>query len=291
MTRYVRHHGLALQADKNFLDLIPDLAKRQLESFRVNGGFIAGGYARAVYLSAIKRMTKEQLSGQFSDIDVYFDHNVNKSVLFDADAWSDCSQAYNNAMMNAPKESGAYIRYFGAAPKQKILQENFELLTSSVNGVTVNAIMFKSGQIEDVLDSFDLDCCKVAIDGDDIITHSDFSSLERDVYLSLDQKQIEERLSKQVSTLKKQTERIAKYYDRMKKLYSTTPKLSEKDLEFMKEILLRNRNVYLSRSFTKLIQDQYVFSDALLIAMSLWPTSFMNSALVRSLMGVPYGNY
>jgi hypothetical protein len=291
MTRYVRHHGLAAQADKNFLHLIPDLAKRQLESFRVNGGFIAGGYARAVYLSAIKRMTKEQLSGQFSDIDVYFDHNVNKSVLFDADAWSDCSQAYNNAMMNAPKESGAYIRYFGAAPKQKILQENFELLTSSVNGVTVNAIMFKSGQIEDVLDSFDLDCCKVAIDGDDIITHSDFSSLERDVYLSLDQKQIEERLSKQVSTLKKQTERIAKYYDRMKKLYSTTPKLSEKDLEFMKEILLRNRNVYLSRSFTKLIQDQYVFSDALLIAMSLWPTSFMNSALVRSLMGVPYGNY
>lgn len=291
MTRYVRHHGLAAQADKNFLHLIPDLAKRQLESFRVNGGFIAGGYARAVYLSAIKRMTKEQLSDQFSDIDVYFDHNVNKSVLFDADAWSDCSQAYNNAMMNAPKESGAYIRYFGAAPKQKILQENFELLTSSVNGVTVNAIMFKSGQIEDVLDSFDLDCCKVAIDGDDIITHSDFSSLERDVYLSLDQKQIEERLSKQVSTLKKQTERIAKYYDRMKKLYSTTPKLSEKDLEFMKEILLRNRNVYLSRSFTKLIQDQYVFSDALLIAMSLWPTSFMNSALVRSLMGVPYGNY
>ncbi|TXI87431.1 MAG: hypothetical protein E6Q36_07460 [Chryseobacterium sp.] len=290
MTRYVRHHGLALQADKNFLHLIPDLAKRQLESFRANGGFIAGGYARAVYLSAVKHMTKEQLSDQFSDIDVYFDRDVNKSVLSDADCWSDCSQAYNNAMMNAPPESGAYIRYFGAAPKQKI-PERVELTSSSVKGVTVNAIMFKSGQIEDVLDSFDLVCCKVAIDGDDIITHSDFSSLERDAILSLDQKRIEERLSKQVSTLKKQTERIAKYYDRMKKLYSITPKLSEKDLEFMKEILFRSKNVYLSPSFAKLVQDQYVFSDALLIAMSLWPTSFMNSGLVRNLMGVPYGNY
>ena len=268
MSRYIRCAGLAKACHESFFQNLPAQALLQLKKFLSQGGFIAGGFARAMYLSAMHSMTKSELSDQFSDIDFYFRQHKSKADLNldDEPEWLDCSEHYANA--------GAFKRVY--------VEHSNNFLTSSSTASTLNAITFKSGEIEDVLDTFDLDNCKIAVDGNDIVMISDFDELERSSTIRLNQEEIVLRAKESGKGMSdKQCARIAKYYSRLRKLHSRAPTLSQRDLDFIKSMLLSTKHrLALSSETSKMLVEQYSTSELMELAMLLWPNNFLKTNLM-----------
>lgn len=293
MSDYERHLGLAKRAHPDFLQNLPTEALTQLQLFREHDGYIAGGYARAVYISAITGASRQQLSDQFTDLDVYFDRELDKRCLLGL-GWTDCSQAYVDAGIAVPLTSGAYIKTFASSDSRKASPALVAIFdqpchVSSENfGVSINAITFKRGSAFSVLDSFDIDNCAVAVDGDDIIAPKDWLKIELEPCLRLRQTEIASRLSENQNSAVKHFARIGKYFSRLQRLHSQAPKLSDTDLDFLKDILMSNRAKMntVPSSIIDMMLASYSFSDIVSIAMMLSPAYFMRSNLVQKILSV-----
>lgn len=293
MSDYERYRGLAARAHPDFMQNLPENALLQLKLFRARGGYIAGGYARAMCISAMSGMSRDQLSDQFSDLDVYFDGTFDKSDLLDRDQWTDCSIAYTSAGIDPPKTAGAYERFFARFhPKKKIEVTAFGNASVSSPStsldkcsVSINAIAFKTGSIETVLDSFDIYNCKIAIDGDDIVAIRGWRELEYEPMIALDHDEIRERLDKEPARFNKELSRIGKYFSRLQKLHAREPKISDTDINFLKEILTTNvKQVSVPYAINDMLCSSLPFFDVLSISMLRWPTNFMQTALVQKLL-------
>lgn len=292
-------------------------AREMLTSLLRAGGFIAGGYARAVVLGSQRRWPTplSYVGQQFGDIDVFFDRTVTfdelkamvRSCKIDDEQhpatpgdlqqphWCDQTPAYAGYGEVRCSGTGCYYVSFGderietarvIAPREP---SGWRIHSQRASGETVriNVITFKHGSPRDIINDFDVTPCQVAVCGDGAtLVRSDFARVERDGLVGVNWEILRTRPFAELRIVKT-VDRLAKYAHRVAVSagWSRIP-----HGELAKIVRIANaedlkRMRHLSWDTQTQLAAAASAEDCMTLAMMVWPESYMQSKMFERLCG------
>lgn len=290
------------------------VAREMLTSLLRAGGFIAGGFARAVVLAAQRQWHTPLLSlrPQFGDIDVFFDREVTlpelKSMVRKCNIddeyqstpigtpprphWCDQTPAYAGYGEVRCAGTGCYYVAFAdertVSTKQELFGTQFiQCSPETPETVRINVITFKHGSPRDVINDFDVTPCQVAICSDGAtLVRSDFARIERDGLVGVNWEILRTRPFKELRIVKT-VDRLAKYSHRVAVTVGGS-RIQHGELAKIIRIASGDEMQRLQRlswDSQRELASAATAEDCMTFAMMVWPETYLKSKMFERLCG------
>lgn len=292
------------------------MAQRMLTALMNNGGFIAGGYARAAVLAASGMLRNAKMfvpEDQYGDIDVFFEREVTlpelKDMVRDCEiddthcsqpsgqpprpCWHDNTVDYPDAGVVKQRSVGCFYVTF---PDQQMTRlqccgpfgELHEVCTPETSRVVkINVITFKHGSPEKLLNNFDVTPCQVAFNRDgETLVRSDFARVEREGLVSVNWEMLRTRSFDQLR-LPKTVERLAKYVQRIA-ISAGAARVLPGELAKIVRITQADdlkRLQRMSWDTQRTLASAATAEDCIRFAMMVWPQMYLQTKMFERLYG------
>jgi len=293
------------------------MAQRMLTALMNNGGFIAGGYARAVVLEASGMLRHAKTfvpEDQYGDIDVFFEREVTlpelKDMVRDCEiddthcsqpsgqpprpCWHDNTVDYPDAGVVKQRSVGCFYVTFPDQQMKlvKMIAAPFDdpvdrFTAATANTVKINVITFKHGSPEKLLNDFDVTPCQVAFNRDgETLVRSDFARVEREGLVSVNWEMLRTRSFDQLH-LPKTVERLAKYVQRIA-ISAGAARVLPGELAKIVRITQADdlkRLQRMSWDTQRTLASAATAEDCITFAMMVWPQMYLQTKMFERLYG------